>query len=193
MSALIGVAVACNKGHHVGHGWGEPQPFIVFPKPTLIPKLKQAFLEGKLSVDYHKIVAPSLKPLPYKKGYGFVTGWAAGPAPGVGIYNNHFFGLPPAGFGKAGFIGVKGHPGWGVKRPVLPPIQHGWGGGPVHPPIHPQIGVTPFPPPAHGYPLPAPFLPQSHHSVHQTVSVVQKGVPHQHLGPINPHGFHGKK
>lgn len=70
MTAVIG----CNKGY--SGGWGEPQPVIILPKPTLIPKLKQAFIDGKLSVNYHKIVAPSLKPLPYKKGVGWIgKGW----------------------------------------------------------------------------------------------------------------------
>lgn len=66
------VVIACNKGY--GGGWGEPHHLVW--KPTLIPKLKQAFIDGKLSVDYHKIIAPSLKPLPYKKGVGWIgKGW----------------------------------------------------------------------------------------------------------------------
>lgn len=62
--------IACNKGYAGGWGWGEP--VIVLPKPTLLPKLKAAFIDGKLSVNYHKIVGPSLKPLPFKKGIGWI-------------------------------------------------------------------------------------------------------------------------
>ncbi|CAL8139720.1 unnamed protein product [Orchesella dallaii] len=71
ISSLAGYSLSCNKGY-VQTGWGQVEPVIIIPKPQLFPKLKQAFHEGKLLVDYHKIVGPSLKPLPYKKGVGFI-------------------------------------------------------------------------------------------------------------------------
>lgn len=39
-------------GTRYAGGWGAPAPLIVFPQPTLIPKLKAAFLDGKASVAF---------------------------------------------------------------------------------------------------------------------------------------------
>ncbi len=91
MISSMTLVIACNKGY--GGGWGEPQ---LIWKPTLIPKLKQAFIDGKLSVDYHKIIAPSLKPLPYKKGVGWIgKGWLPhGHGHGLGLgYGGHGYGF----------------------------------------------------------------------------------------------------
>lgn len=67
--AAASVVSSCHK--HYGekeYGWHYPAVYVA--KPSFLPKLKAAYLDGKYSVDVHKIVAPSFKPLPYKKGVG---------------------------------------------------------------------------------------------------------------------------